>query len=852
MNKKLHFKSLLLLAAMLLNGVNYVWGQDVPTVTLDFTTAWTAGSDDGSEKVFTTKVGETTYTIKGQGGANFKFNKGYFILGKSGAYIKLPAFSFNVSKIVITGNSGASGKVTQNIYVDKDPVSTETTGSEGTNTYEIAPEKQQAGTVYILKVTNANNSQITKIEIYEKTANSVAAPTISPEAGTYTESAAKEITITAEAGSSLHYTYTTDGTEPGDPKEASASTNTTATIDAPLGATTIIRAIAKKGETWSTEATATYVINDLNAAKSLPYEESFATGIGYFRIEDITTVNEVSVWYADTSNKYMKGTSYKGENKDGEGRLISPKIDLTDQTGKKIILSFDQVINKFFGTVANEAMLEVRTWNGSEWSDWTKLTITYPELGDKTYSSFETQKVDLSSYTGKNIQFAFHYIGTATTSGTWEIRNVKVMEAAKDDAELSFPHKNYAATVGSTFTAPELTKVTTANIAYESSDTNVAEVNSSTGAITIKDAGTTIIKAKAAENTEYNEGEASYTLYVVSNGSDIFTASLLGQEVNTYGGWSDKTSSSNAVYAGYSCTSNDDAIQLRSTNSNSGIVTTSSGGRAKKITLTWNEANTDGRIIEIYGKNTSYTAASELYATEDNAGSQGTLIGSIKYGESTSLDINVNYAYIGIRSKSGGVYLDNIIIEWDNTVSVEIESESQMTTFSYGSPVDFTDSDIQAYTAKTDAESGAVKLTAIEGNIVPSNTGVILIANGTNLTGSIVSSEVAAPSDNELTATNEDTKIVYNVDGELTYNYILQKGSFYKATDKKLKGGKAYLSTTYNVAASRMAIIIDGEATGIKAIETVADKNVYDLQGRKVAAPTKGLYIINGKKMIVK
>ena len=43
--------------------------------------------------------------------------------------------------------------------------------------------------------------------------------------------------------------------------------------------------------------------------------------------------------------------------------------------------------------------------------------------------------------------------------------------------------------------------------------------------------------------------------------------------------------------------------------------------------------------------------------------------------------------------------------------------------------------------------------------------------------------------------------------------------------------------------------------TAIKAISTVAEKTdgaCYDLQGRRVASPTKGLYIHNGRKIVVK
>ena len=106
---------------------------------------------------------------------------------------------------------------------------------------------------------------------------------------------------------------------------------------------------------------------------------------------------------------------------------------------------------------------------------------------------------------------------------------------------------------------------------------------------------------------------------------------------------------------------------------------------------------------------------------------------------------------------------------------------------------------------------------------------------------------------NELYGISADAEVAYQ-EGE-KFNYILQGGVFKKATGATLKAGKAYLKTTFDVTAAdarELKIVIEGEATGIKAIETAADQNVYDLQGRKVAAPGKGLYIINGKKYIVK
>ena len=58
-----------------------------------------------------------------------------------------------------------------------------------------------------------------------------------------------------------------------------------------------------------------------------------------------------------------------------------------------------------------------------------------------------------------------------------------------------------------------------------------------------------------------------------------------------------------------------------------------------------------------------------------------------------------------------------------------------------------------------------------------------------------------------------------------------------------------------SVNASELAIII-GETTGIMSVDngqlTVDSSEVYNLNGQRVAQPTKGLYIVNGKKVIIK
>lgn len=146
--------------------------------TLDFTgTAWnipTSGTNTEAAQ-FT----DGTYTITLAAATNYKQNSGYLILGKQGSTLTLPAFTWKTTKIRVTGSSGASESVKQNIFVGETAVSTETTGAKNvTNEYAIAAAYQAAGNVYVLKVTSSHNTQITKIEVYGESGDTPAEPVV--------------------------------------------------------------------------------------------------------------------------------------------------------------------------------------------------------------------------------------------------------------------------------------------------------------------------------------------------------------------------------------------------------------------------------------------------------------------------------------------------------------------------------------------------------------------------------------------------------------------------------------------------------------------------------------------------
>lgn len=129
-----------------------------------------------------------------------------------------------------------------------------------------------------------------------------------------------------------------------------------------------------------------------------------------------------------------------------------------------------------------------------------------------------------------------------------------------------------------------------------------------------------------------------------------------GVSGSTYSSWTKDGLYSGVSYSGSSAGGND-AIQLRS-NSNSGIVSTTSDRYFTKVAVAWNESTASGRKLNVYGKNVPYSATSELY----DANTQGDLIGTIVCGTSTELSIPNYYEYIGLRSEDGAMYLDEIDI----------------------------------------------------------------------------------------------------------------------------------------------------------------------------------------------
>ena len=157
---------------------------------------------------------------------------------------------------------------------------------------------------------------------------------------------------------------------------------------------------------------------------------------------------------------------------------------------------------------------------------------------------------------------------------------------------------------------------------------------------------------------------------------------------------------------------------------------------------------------------------------------------------------------------------------------------------------------VNAYTAKLNDAKDAINLTEVT-TTIPKNTGVILHTDAPGTYSFVAAADVDAISGNDLIGATTETVVAANS------VYTLGLGSDGETVGMNLYKGtsiRAY-SAYMNAPAGARGFIGFDEATAINQIEVQKQQNdgvYYNLAGQRVAQPTKGLYIVNGKKVIIK
>jgi hypothetical protein len=192
---------------------------------------------------------------------------------------------------------------------------------------------------------------------------------------------------------------------------------------------------------------------------------------------------------------------------------------------------------------------------------------------------------------------------------------------------------------------------------------------------------------------------------------------------------------------------------------------------------------------------------------------------------------------------------DFFVIQKIATPSATITSAKYATYVAQGNVT--IPSGVTAYTVKLDGES--LTYTALDAStVIPEGTALLLYGEAktyefpyTLATASIITDNSLKASTGEGVTADGTQYILANVDGTL---------GFYQATTgTTIAAGKAYLEVSAETAKAVKFFGI-GTTTGISNVSTTtADKGAYyNLQGMKVVRPAKGIFIHNGKKMVIK
>ena len=174
-------------------------------------------------------------------------------------------------------------------------------------------------------------------------------------------------------------------------------------------------------------------------------------------------------------------------------------------------------------------------------------------------------------------------------------------------------------------------------------------------------------------------------------------------------------------------------------------------------------------------------------------------------------------------------------------------------TFATTEALDFLDADADGveYSAWqiTNVSNNAITFEQIKGH-VEAGTGILLKGSaGAEINLNILPAGGASLSENKLEGITTATTVAAD-----TY-FGLSGNKFVKVGAGTIPAGKALLPASEIPAAAReLTFIFDGETTGIEQVESskMNVEGIYNLNGQKVQNLTKGLYIMNGKKVVIK
>lgn len=420
-------------------------------------------------------------------------------------------------------------------------------------------------------------------------------------------------------------------------------------------------------------------------------------------------------------------------------------------------------------------------------------------------------------------------------------------EDSKALTTLSFSQSTATATYGYAFAAPTLTTTPSnlVGVTFSSSNEDVAIING-TGKVTIIGPGTTTITASYAGSDELQpSADASYTLTVDLNPEGVYALVAHNETENKFYAISTKQQSSLGKVSAIEIVVINNRV-VCNVNDYNNIAWDIKKDKTEYIISNQNNRLYGGASDASIGVNNNTTAVPYRW----NYNIEKNIFYHIDKKNTTRTPILSGEKFSNTTQNKSSIVAHPMLIDFDLTIS-----SVGYSTFYIDYPTKVPDG-MKAYIISEEKNNRLTK-TEIQ-DIIPANTGVLLKANEGNYTMSALrANEYQNVSSNLLKGfTTESTTTGGDLYYKLTYGsetgYEDKFGFFWGANNGgafTIPAFKAYLTLPKNNFVK--GFTLDDLESGVGVVNDNNNRQIYDLFGRNVSKATKGIYVINGKKIIL-
>lgn len=604
----------------------------------------------------------------------------------------------------------------------------------------------------------------------------------------------------------------------------------------------------------------TYMINNPSAS----FDVSGWTNVNTSRYDGTVGFDHapgffnVSVWSESASSWSSSTTQTVSSLPEGIYRVRAAGQQSTDDTTLEMIINSGTPIefdhNGSTNGTINISGEEVA--EGSGWKGWRYKTSPdlYINNGNLTIL-FQSSNQNNAAQTWANIDdVELFYLGNPYPALETAIGAAESHKLGFDDGEYA-PYNNVAS----------LTAVDNATTMYTSKTATAADVETTTASLGSLSWTTNVGEVDAIYNGNFSEGDpgSSDILqygWTRTNGWGQFQKNISGTYSTAY---YNQTGSLQYGNAGkYTMPLNANTIYeltfayrshevVNSNGSNDGMTISVLNGSGEGLTSTEYSANKSNTEWVCETKSFCTGTEGDYVLTIGNTGN--TWITGVTLRKATiPMDEEVTYT-----PTAGNAHVtltrtfNSNSNNWNSfVVPFDIDNTTLKAKFGNGVQV------AEVANPTSDLTTTGIKFTPMGTPAITANTPVII--KGVSEAGPYTFNNVLIKNETPTIANaTSGTSFVgnYNQELTLTSGWYYINNNLLKVSDgtSKMKAFRAYITTSGIGGGSRLSMIIDGEDTSVDAVVSdVADGKIYNLQGQRVSTVQKGLFIKDGKKVVIK